>query len=118
MKHGYARISKKQSFDKQIDILVSEGVRAENISKEASTKSGTQLTKRIDKLQKGDTLVVAALDRLSRDYKKTEELLKAIIKKEATAFIVKGNKEIKSESDILSVILPDVLCEMHDGKAY
>ncbi|EGT3614607.1 recombinase family protein, partial [Clostridium perfringens] len=76
---GYARVStEEQNLDRQIDMLVDYGVDKRNIYQEKT--SGTkadreQLNKMVNELQKGDTVIIADLTRVSRS---TKDLLNII----------------------------------------
>jgi DNA invertase Pin-like site-specific DNA recombinase len=79
MKLGYARVSTDdQDMLMQIQALVSEGVREENIYKEhlsGMKKDRPELKKLIDYAREGDEIVVFKLDRISRSLKHLEELV-------------------------------------------
>lgn len=67
---GYARVSTaEQSLDLQLDALLKEGISHKNIytDKVSSTKEERKsLTKLLDYVREGDTIVVWKLDRLAR----------------------------------------------------
>ena len=73
---GYARVStQEQNLDRQLDSLSSEG--AEEIVQEkiTGTKANRpELNRMLDKLRKGDVILVSDLTRLS---KRTKECLEA-----------------------------------------
>lgn len=79
MLYGYARVSTLgQSLKSQEELLKNAGVDNKNIFHEKYTGTKTnrpEFTKVLAKLQKGDTLVVAKLDRLARN---TREALNVI----------------------------------------
>lgn len=89
---GYARVStNEQNLDRQLDILNSSG--AEEIIQEkiTGTKSDRpELNRLLDKLRKGDVILVADLTRLSRSTKDLFNLVDQIEKKGAN---VKSLKE-------------------------
>lgn len=70
MVFGYARVSTaEQSLDLQLDALLKEGIAQKNIytDKVSSTKEERKsLTKLLDYVREGDTIVVWKLDRLAR----------------------------------------------------
>ena len=76
---GYARVStEEQSLNRQIDMLIDYGVDKRNIYQEkiSGMKSNReQLDKMIDELQKGDTVIITDLTRISRS---TKDLLNII----------------------------------------
>jgi DNA invertase Pin-like site-specific DNA recombinase len=67
---GYARVSTEdQNLNRQIDALLDAGIDRRNIYKEKVTgtkKDRPMLTKMIDELQEGDTVIITELTRLSR----------------------------------------------------
>lgn len=70
MVFGYARVSTaEQSLDLQLDALLKEGIEQKNIytDKVSSTKEERKsLSKLLDYVREGDTIVVWKLDRLAR----------------------------------------------------
>ena len=76
---GYASVSTaEQNLDRQIDMLVYYGVDKRNIYKEKITGTKAdrpQLNKMINELQKGDTVIIPDLTRVSRS---TKDLLNII----------------------------------------
>ncbi|WP_454015430.1 recombinase family protein [Bacillus sp. Marseille-Q7846] len=80
MKYGYARVSTKmQDLTSQIDILNKEGC-AEIIEEKftGTTTDRPQLSKLLNKLCEGDTLVVTKLDRLARNTKEGIEIVETL----------------------------------------
>jgi len=70
---GYARVSTEdQKTDRQIDALQEHGVDEIYVEKISSTRDRPQLNLLLNKLRKGDTLVIYELKRLGR---KTKQLL-------------------------------------------
>ena len=67
---GYARVStQEQNLDRQLDSLSSEG--AEEIVQEKITGTKAdrpELNRMLDKLRKGDVILVSDLTRLSRSF--------------------------------------------------
>ncbi len=67
---GYARVStNEQNLDLQIDVFLKEGIKVKNIyaDKVSSTKEERKnLSKLLDFVREGDTIVVWKLDRLAR----------------------------------------------------
>ena len=68
MKIGYARVSTlEQNLDRQLDQLKAEGCERIYCDKMSGTvKDRPELTRMLDMLREGDTVVVAELSRLSR----------------------------------------------------
>jgi DNA invertase Pin-like site-specific DNA recombinase len=70
MKVGYARVSSKdQVLDRQIDVLVNEGIDERNIYQEKITgtkRERPELNRLVSELKPGDLVIVAELTRLSR----------------------------------------------------
>ena len=62
-----------------------------------------KLKELIDKLQKGDNLIVAELSRLGRSMLEIMELLNILLQKGVNIYVVKGNYELKD--DIQSKVL-------------
>ena len=89
---GYARVStQEQNLDRQLDILKNEG--AEEIIQEKVSGikySRPELFKLLDKLRKGDIILVTDLTRLSRGTKDLFSLVEQIEKREAN---IKSLKE-------------------------
>lgn len=90
MKFGFVRISKRdQNLDHQIDLLISEGVKKENITVEklSGRKQQVKLDKLVqDKMREGDSLVVDSVGRLGRTTKELINLLD-YLKVKGIAFI-------------------------------
>jgi len=92
MVFGYARVStQEQNLDRQLDSLNSEG--AEEIIQEKITGTKAdrpELNRLLDKLRKGDVILVSDLTRLSRSTKDLFSLVEQIEKKGAN---IKSLKE-------------------------
>src|SRR5271157_2601375 len=80
MKFGYARVSTdQQNLHRQIDILKAEG--CEKIFEEKITgtkRERPELTRLLDQLRKGDTIIFNDLTRLSRSVKDLFSLVERI----------------------------------------
>lgn len=91
---GYARVStENQNLDRQIDILLENGVDLRNIYQEKITGTKIdreQLNKMIDELQQGDTVIIADLTRVSRS---TKDLLSIIDKIKLKGATIKSIKD-------------------------
>lgn len=88
MIYGYARVSTKgqakdgNSLENQIELLKDNG--AEEIYSDSFTGTKTdrpQFNKLLEKLQKGDTLIVTKLDRFARSMTQGSELVTELINK-------------------------------------
>lgn len=88
MIYGYARVSTKgqakdgNSLESQIELLKENG--AEEIYSDSFTGTKTdrpQFNKLLEKLQKGDTLIVTKLDRFARSMTQGSELVTELINK-------------------------------------
>lgn len=87
MKYGYARCStneSKQDIDRQIDMLLLQGVRQENIYFEY--KSGTkqdrvQFCRLLNVLNEGDTIIATEVSRITRSTKQLCEIIDIAIEK-------------------------------------
>jgi len=92
MVFGYARVStQEQSLDRQLDILKNSGV--EEIIKEKITGTKAdrpELNRLLDKLRKGDIVLITDLTRLGRSTKDLFNLVEQIEKKGAN---IKSLKE-------------------------
>lgn len=80
MKHytfGYARVStEQQNLDRQLDLLVAHGVDMIYNEKMTGTKKERpELTKLLDRMTAGDTVVIESLSRLGRSTKDLIELV-------------------------------------------
>lgn len=91
---GYARVStEQQSLNRQIDMLVNNGVDKRNVYQEKITGTKLnreQLNKMLDELQSGDIVLIADLTRVSRS---TKELLLIIDKIKAKGAAIKSIKD-------------------------
>lgn len=87
MRFGYARCStdaSKQDIDRQIDILLLQGIKQENIYFEyqSGTKQGRiQLCRLLDALNEGDTIISTEVSRITRSTKQLCEIIEVAIKK-------------------------------------
>lgn len=95
MKVGYVRVSTdKQSYNRQIDMLVAQGVDKRNIYSEKETgrkKDRPELNRMIDELRSGDIVIVAEMSRISRSASDMLEIVKRISEKEAVIKSIKEN---------------------------
>lgn len=91
---GYARVSTEgQNLKRQIDQLTTYGVDKRNIYQEkmTGTKSDRpELLRMIDELQRGDTVVITDLTRVSRS---TKDLLSIVDKIKAKGAYIKSLKD-------------------------
>jgi DNA invertase Pin-like site-specific DNA recombinase len=94
MKVGYARVSNKdQVLDRQIDVLVEQGIDERNIYQEMGTgtkKDRPELNRLICGLKPGDVVIVAELTRLSRS---TRDLFSIVEQIKAKGADIKSVKE-------------------------
>jgi DNA invertase Pin-like site-specific DNA recombinase len=94
MNVGYARVSSKdQVLDRQIDILVEQGVDERNIYQEKGTgtkRDRPELNRLISGLKPGDLVIVAELTRLSRS---TRDLFSIVEQIQAKGADIKSIKE-------------------------
>ena len=74
---GYARVSTlEQNLDRQLDLLRAYGVEKIYTEKMTGTKKDRpELSKLLDRLEKGDTVVIESLSRLGRSTKDLIELV-------------------------------------------
>lgn len=126
MVYGYCRVSTKhQSLKRQIDALITYGVKRENIFIDEITgtvldREGLNSLKSV--LNAGDTLVVKEIDRLGRNRKQTTELIKEFIEKDIDIialdipylkeFILKEIKKNKGFMEIMASTLLSLLLEV------
>ena len=79
---GYSRVSdESQSLNRQIDMLVENGVDERNIYREKITgtkRERPELNRMIDELKPQDTVVIAELTRLSRSTKDLFEIVEQV----------------------------------------
>ncbi|WP_018142382.1 recombinase family protein [Alloscardovia criceti] len=84
---GYARVStKEQNMNRQIDQLTQAGVDKRNIYQEkitGTTKNRPELTRMINELQEGDTVLIVELSRVSRSTKDMLDIIDDIKNKGA-----------------------------------
>ena len=87
MKYGYARCSTnetKQDIDRQIDMLLLQGVKQENIYFEyqsGTIRDQVQLSKLLDALEEGDTVITTEVSRITRSTKQLCEIIEIAIQK-------------------------------------
>jgi DNA invertase Pin-like site-specific DNA recombinase len=86
MKHysfGYARVStEQQNLDRQLDLLKARGVEIIYNEKMTGTrKDRPELTKLLDRMTEGDTVVIESLSRLGRSTKDLIELVELFEKR-------------------------------------
>ena len=91
---GYARVStEEQNLDRQLDQLIEIGVDKRNIYQEKVTgtkRDRERLGKMIEELQKGDTVIIADLTRISRS---TKDLLEIVDKIKAQGAAIRSIKD-------------------------
>lgn len=126
MVYGYCRVStKNQSLKRQIDALITYGIKEENIyvdeiSGVVLKRQGLESLKNV--LSTGDTLVVKEIDRLGRNRKQTTELIKEFIEKDIEIvaldipylkeFILKEIKREKGFMEIMATTMLSLLLEI------
>lgn len=126
MVYGYCRVStKNQSLKRQIDALITYGIKEENIYVDEITgvvlkRKGLESLKNV--LNTGDTLVVKEIDRLGRNRKQTTELIKEFIEKDIEIvaldipylkeFILKEIKREKGFMEIMATTMLSLLLEV------
>lgn len=90
MKYGYARVSTMdQNLQSQIETLEAAG--CDEVFSEHFTGTKTdrpKFSELLNKLQKGDTLIVTKLDRFARSATKGSELVKELIEKGVAVHIL------------------------------
>lgn len=93
MKFGYARESiDEDNIELQIDALNKYGVDEVYIEHPIGTKNKeTKLNELVEKLRRGDTLVVYKLDRLGKTIKGLQELAEYFSEKDIDLVVVKDN---------------------------
>ena len=109
MKYCYVRKSTdKQLYDRQIDILIEKGyIDKENCQYILETYTGRSLkrpefSKLLEKVNKGDTIIVESLSRLSRGslYATIEIITDLIEKKEVNITLLKENLYLKAGNNM------------------
>lgn len=126
MVYGYCRVStKNQSLKRQIDALITYGIKEENIyvdeiSGVVLKRRGLESLKNV--LNAGDILVVKEIDRLGRNRKQTTELIKEFIEKDIEIvaldipylkeFILKEIKREKGFMEIMATTMLSLLLEI------
>ena len=82
--YGYARVStREQNLDRQMDALGKRGIETGRVFTDKATGANFErpgYSALINKLKKGDLLVVASVDRLGRDYDEIQEQWRRITK--------------------------------------
>ncbi len=101
MKIGYARVSTKhqrESLDQQIATLKKAG--CEEIYSEVISGSNSErpeLTKLLNKIKAGDTLVIVAVDRLGRSLKDLIDIITSL--KERSVYFQSLKEQMDTETD-------------------
>lgn len=92
MKFGYARVSSdEQNENRQIDILINEGIEISNIfidKKSGKDFERSQYKTLMKVLREGDVLVVSSIDRFGRNYEMIKEEYKKIVEKNVEIQII------------------------------
>ena len=107
MKIGYARVSTKQqcdSLDNQITVLKKEGckeVYSEIISGASALSKRKELTKLLEKIKKGDTLVIIAIDRLGRSLKNLIEIINDLQERSVNFYSIKERMDTSTDTGML-----------------
>lgn len=111
MQYIYVRVSTdKQDNDNQIATLTPKFPNATVVQEVASSmKRRPELTALVNKLAKGDELIVYALDRLGR---KTSEVLKLIEDLERKGVILKSMREGVDYGTIVGKLVTQILCSV------
>lgn len=93
MVFGYARVSKtEQNLDRQLDLLIAAGAEEVVQEKITGTKADRpELNRLLDKLRKGDLILITDLTRLGRSTKDLFNLVEQIEKKGANIKSLKEN---------------------------
>ena len=128
MIYGYCRVStKNQNLKRQIDALITYGIKKENIYKDEVTgvdfkRSGLMSLKSV--LTPGDTLVIKEIDRLGRNRKQTTLLIKEFIEKDIEIivldmpylkdFIIEEIKRNKGFMEIMATTLLAMILEISE----
>lgn len=129
--YGYARVSTiAQDLRAQKQSLIDAGVSKTNIYSEKFTGTTTdrpQFTKLINKLEKGDTLVITKLDRLARNTKEALAIIEQLLEKDITINVLNvGQIENTTVGRLIYTVLlavadmeRDMIIERtQEGKAY
>ena len=116
MRYGYARVSTKgqakdgNSLEEQKQQLIEQGVAEENIYCEAYSGAKSDrpvFNELIEKLEKGDMLVVTKLDRFCRDTKDGLECLTKLKKRGVKTYIL--NMGLIEDTPIGNMIITNLL---------
>lgn len=132
MVYGYCRVStKNQSLKRQIDALITYGIKEENIYVDEISglvlkRRGLESLKNV--LNPGDTLVIKEIDRLGRNRKQTTELIKELIDKDIDIvaldipylkeFILKEIKKDKGFMEIMATTLLSLILEVAEQERH
>lgn len=90
--YGYIRVStKEQKTDRQIDAMLSTGLKRENIFEDKQSGKNferPQYKRLMRRIQPGDTIFVKSIDRLGRNYQEILEQWHVITKEKQTDIVV------------------------------
>lgn len=114
-KYGYARVStKEQNEDRQIDALLKEEIRMENIfvDKQSGKDFDREMYKKLlRKLEKNDVLYIKSIDRLGRNYKEIKEQWEFLTKKKKVNIVVLDMPILNNgmEKDLMGTLINDII---------
>ena len=95
MEYGYVRVStREQNERRQLAALREFGIEADRIYMDKQSGKNferAQYQRLLDRLERGDTLVVKSIDRLGRNYEEILEQWRMITKEKGAGIVVIGN---------------------------
>ena len=117
--YGYARVSSRdQNLDRQLDALRAFGVEDAHIYRDhASGKDFDRPAYRalIERVESGDVLVIASIDRLGRDYNEILEQWRLITKERDAAVVVLDMPLLDTRrrtGDVTSTLIADIVLQL------
>lgn len=118
MNYGYARVSSKdQNERRQLDALLDFGVQREKIyvDKQSGKDFNREKYKRlVQKMQKGDTLIIKSIDRLGRNYDEILEQWRILTKEKQIAIVVLDMPLLDTgqAKDLTGTLIADIVLQL------
>lgn len=118
MNYGYARVSSKdQNERRQLDALLDFGVQREKIyvEKQSGKDFNREKYKRlVQKMQKGDTLIIKSIDRLGRNYDEILEQWRILTKEKQIAIVVLDMPLLDTgqAKDLTGTLIADIVLQL------
>lgn len=116
MTYGYARVSSTdQNLDRQMIALEAAGCEAISTDKISGKDfNRPQWAKLVNKLRKGDVLIVTSIDRLGRNYEEILEQWRIITKEKQAAIAVLDMPmlDTRNDRDLIGTLIADIVLQL------